>query len=88
MLLSSMALHKKAKIPLHGSVGMVQILTTNCWLRKQQGIPTRECRDCSSPNYSFECCCSVARVFEDLCSPKIQMNSLDLNDPRTAVRGI
>ena len=46
---------QKGKIPYTRSVGMVQILTTNCWLRKQQGIPW-ECRDCSSPNYSFEFC--------------------------------
>jgi hypothetical protein len=42
-------------------------------------------------NYSFECrllCCSVALVFEDVCSSRIQINSVDLNDSRTAVRGI
>jgi hypothetical protein len=43
--------------------------------------------DRSSPNYSFEfclLCASLALVLEELCQPKIQMNSADWNDPRTA----
>jgi len=50
--------------------------------------------DCSSSKVRtihLSVASSVARlalVFEDLCQPKVQMNSVDLNDPRTAVRGI